>query len=160
MRALCCLIAITLPSAALADCPGGAEIFSCDMAPKILRICHVEDNLVYSFGPDGKPELSITAPLKTVEFTPWPGIGSSIWENVTFTNKGYSYLVWTSIMRSPDDPSGLMGGVEVTDTKGSAVGLDCDKDTASNSLDVIYELKVAAGQCWDFDAKAWSSTCD
>lgn len=158
MRALL-LTLVLLPSAAFADCAPGNEIFSCKIGKNILEICDTGAALAYSFGKPGNPDLTLTEPIETVDFTPWPGIGGAIWENVTFYNKGYSYEVWTSIQRDPQDTSGRSGGVTVMNGEKTQATLTCDQGTASQSLDVIYDLKQRAGQCWNFETKAWAQSC-
>jgi hypothetical protein len=149
---------LALPVAATADC-GTTPVFTCQIGARTLELCHWKSVLSYIYGPPGKPELTLAEPMETVDFTPWPGIGSAIWENVTFRNKGYTYEVWTSIQRDPEDTSGRSGGVTVMKGDETITALQCDPGTASQSLDMLYEIKQSIGQCWDFDAKAWSSTC-
>ncbi len=159
MRALILALAF-LPTAAFAECHPDTEVFSCRIGKKILEVCHWKGALVYSFGPAGKPDLTIAEPLETVAYQPWPGVSNSIWDSVTFANEGYSYEVWTSIARDPEDTSGLQGGVNVLKGETQQAQLTCDDGTASQPLDVIYELKEAIGQCWDFDNHAWTTGCN
>ncbi len=158
MRAALLLLALASPAAAA--CPNDSEIFSCTIKGKPLQLCHWKGALIYNFGPVDKPELSLSAPLQTVAFTPWPGIGGDIWETVTFPNQGYSYEVWTSVTRDPEATDGLRGGVIVLQGEATVAELTCDPGTPSQSLDVIYELKEAIGQCWDFDSRSWQTACD
>ena len=159
MRAALFLLAL-LPFPAAAACPNESEIFSCTIDGKLLQLCHWKGALIYNFGPADRPELSIAAPLETVAFTPWPGIGRSIWEMVAFPNKGYIYEVWTSVERDPEATNGLQGGVTVLEGETTVARLTCDPATPSQSLDVIYDLKQSIGQCWDFENKSWQTTCD
>jgi hypothetical protein len=158
MRAL--LLALFLPTAAIADCINETEVFSCQIGNKTLEICHWKGALIYSFGPANAPDLTIAEPLETVAFTPWPGVGSAIWENVAFHNQGYTYEVWTAVERNPEDTRPLQGGVNVLKGEELQAQLTCDNGTASQSLDAIYELKTAIGQCWDFDQDRWITGCN
>ena len=155
--ALASLLASLLPTGALADCPYEAEVFHCRIGKKTVEICHWRGALIYSFESAGKTDLSIAQPLETIAYQPWPGVGSSIWESVTFHNEGYSYEVWTSVERDPDDTSGLQGGINVLKGEEVRAQLTCDPGTASQSLDVIYGLKESIGQCWDFESRSWSN---
>lgn len=159
MRATLLLLALAA-SPAQAACPNDSEIFSCTIDGKPLQLCHWRGALIYNFGPVDKPELSIAQPLETIAFTPWPGIGGSIWETVAFPNQGYSYEVWTSVERDPEASSGLQGGVNVMQGESLVAELTCDPGTPSNPLDVIYGLKESIGQCWDFDSRSWTSACN
>ncbi|NHB75248.1 hypothetical protein [Rhodobacter calidifons] len=109
--------------------------------------------------PDRRPELTLSQPLETLAFTPWPGIGNDIWETVAFPNEGYSYEVWTSVTRDPEATGGLRGGVTVRQGEAIIARLTCDPDTPSQSLDVIYDLKESIGQCWDFTSRSWQTSC-
>ena len=156
MRAAFFLILIASP--AQAACVDGQEIFSCQIGANILQICNSKGALIYSFGPEGKPDLTIAEPLETVDYTPWPGIGGDIWETVTFSNAGVSYEVWTSVSRDPEATTGRQGGVRVTEGETTLAELKCNPDSAG-FLDSIYDAKTAVGQCWNFEAKRWADTC-
>lgn len=158
MRAAVLLLLLSAP--AQAACQNDSQVFSCQIKGKTLDICHWKGALIYTFGPDAKPDLTIAEPLETVEFTPWPGIGGSIWETVAFRNEGYSYEVFTSVERDPDAVQGLQGGVTVIKDGAVVADLACDPGTPSNSLDVIFDLKESIGQCWDFDSRSWQTTCN
>jgi hypothetical protein len=162
MRAALLVLALAVPLAAPAQaaCPNGSEIFSCTIAGKALQLCHWKGALIYSFGPEEKPELSLAEPLESVAFTPWPGIGRHIWETVDFPNQDYTYEVWTSVERDPDAIEGLRGGVNVLQAGELVAQLTCDPGTPSQSLDVLYDLKRSIGQCWDFDSQVWTNTCE
>ncbi|MDQ2065734.1 hypothetical protein Q9295_05080 [Xinfangfangia sp. CPCC 101601] len=161
MRALLLTLAL-LPSAALADCGADTEIFSCQIGKKQLQICFDDraDVFAYTFGRKGKPDLSLWETTPDLDFQPWPGVGSAIWENVTFYNDGHSYEVWTSVQRDPEDQSGLSAGVTVRQGETTLTTLTCNPGSASQSLDVIYDVKVAYGQCWSFADQAWAWSCD
>jgi hypothetical protein len=158
LRKLALLLALC-PHPAAAACPGGDEVFSCQIGAKSLDLCHTGDTLVYSFGPEGKPELTIAEPLETLDFTPWPGIGRYYWESVRFRNAGFTYEVYSSIERGPDATTGRLAELTVFEGETEVARLTCDEGTAG-SLEAIYGLKQAIGQCWDSGTETWSSTCD
>jgi hypothetical protein len=152
MRAALLLLALAA-SPVRAACQGD-EAFSCQIGAKRVEVCSWKGMLTYSFGPEGKPELSLNEPLETVAFTPWPGVSSSIWETVAFRNKGYSYEIWTSVERDPDSTEPRAGGVRVLQGEKTVAELDCDKGTAT-PMDTLYDLKDGIGQCWNMEAQAW-----
>lgn len=156
MRGLVLLLTL-LPLQAHAACQIDSEVFSCQIGNKTLKICHQNGLLIYNFGPEGKPELTIAEPLEIVEFTPWPGAGRYIWETVAFRNERFTYLVHTSVERGPDATTGLQADVAVFEGDTEIARLSCDEGTASNSLDRIYDLKQSIGQCWDFDSQSWGN---
>jgi hypothetical protein len=158
MRAVLVLCLLAAP--AQADCLDDPVVFSCQVGKKTLEICHGKGALIYKFGPEAKPDLTIAEPLETVAFTPWPGAGRYIWETVAFTNDGHVYEVWTSFERDPEASEGLQAGVRVQKGNDLVAELACDQGTASNSLDVIFELKESVGQCWDFDSQSWQRACN
>ena len=149
------LLLALLASPAAAACPGGDRVFWCQIGPKALELCHTDGALIYSFGPKGRPELTIAEPLETVDFTPWPGIGRYIWETVAFRNAGFTYQIHTSVERGPDATTGLVADLTVFDGDAEIALLACDMDTATNSLDRIYDLKAEIGQCWDMESRSW-----
>ena len=159
MRPLALTLAL-LPLPAFADCSDGTEVFTCQIGAKALEICRQGDDLIYAFGPKGAPELTITEPLTTVNFTPWPGVSNNIWENVVFVNDDYAYEVWTSVARDPEDTMGLQGGVRVLNGEEMVAELTCDPGTPSQSLDGIWDLKESVGMCWEFSSFSWKTTCD
>ena len=159
MRAILFLASLAA-SPAMAACPNESEIFSCTIDGKPLQLCHWKGALIYNFGPVGKPELSLSQPLRTIAYTPWPGVSGTIWESVSFPNHEYLYEVWTSVDRNPASTSGLQGGINVLKGQSLVAQLLCDPGTPSQSLDVIYGLKQSIGQCWDFDSQVWSNTCN
>ena len=158
MRAALLLLALATP--AQAACPNESEIFSCTIDGKPLQLCHWKGALIYNYGPVEKPELSLSQPLQTIHFTPWPGVSGTIWESVIFPNQDYAYEVWTSIDRDPQATTGLQGGINVLQGDSLVAQLLCDRGTPSQSLDVIYGLKQSIGQCWDYDSQSWTNICD
>lgn len=152
------LLLTLLAAPAHAACQGD-EAFSCQIGAKTLQVCYWKGMLTYSFGPEGKPDLFLNERLETVAFTPWPGIGSSLWETVAFRNEGYIYEVWTSIERDPEATEPRSGGVRVLQGDQTVADLTCDRGTAT-PMDTLYDLKAGIGQCWDMDTQAWTTTCD
>ncbi|HLQ19675.1 MAG TPA: hypothetical protein VK146_11910 [Tabrizicola sp.] len=152
MRAALLLFALTA-SPAHAACQGD-QAFSCKMGKKTLDVCYWKGMLTYRYGPEGKPELTLNEPLETVAFTPWPGMGSSLWETVAFRNEGYTYEVWTSVERDPESTEPRAGGVRVLQGDKTVAELACDRGTAS-SMEALYSLKDGIGQCWDMEAQSW-----
>jgi hypothetical protein len=158
MRLILALALLAAP--ANAACQNDTEVFSCRIGQKTLEICHWKGALIYKFGPEAKPDLTIAEPLETALYTPWPGIGSSIWETVAFPNQGYTYEVWTAVERDPEATTGLEGGVTVLQGESIVAQLACDPGTPSNPLDMIFGLKESIGQCWDFDSRSWQTACN
>lgn len=154
------LLLALLPLPAAADCAGGEEVFTCQIGAKSLELCHIGDDLTYAFGPAGAPDLTITESLTTVNFTPWPGVSSNIWETVIFLNEDYAYEVWTSQARDPEDTAGLQGGVRVLNGEELVAELTCDQGTASQPLEGIWDLKESVGLCWEFNSFSWKTSCD
>lgn len=153
MRAALILILLATPASAACQ---GEEAFSCQIGKKTLDVCSWKGALIYRFGPEGQPELTIAEPLETVAYTPWPGIGRAIWDTVAFQNDGVSYEVWTSFDKM-DESAVLEGGVNVMQGDTSLASLTCDKGSVAHGLDVISDLKAGIAQCWDPEGQAWGS---
>lgn len=156
MRAVLLLALLAAPAHAACQ---GDEAFSCQIGAKTLDVCYWKGMLTYRFGPDGKPEITLSERLETVAFTPWPGIGSSLWETVAFQNDGYTYEVWTSVERDPEASEPRSGGVRVMQGDTTVAELTCDRGTAT-SMDGLYDLKDGIGQCWDMETQSWTNVCD
>ncbi|SIN82212.1 hypothetical protein [Vannielia litorea] len=138
-----------------ADCITATESFvACKMSggSKELRACWGPGSVGYQFGPEGgEPDLVISVPLRDLNYIPWPGVGSSIWEEAIFLNADVQYTVWHRIDRKPegDPPS---AGVTVTRGDETLADLTCDPGTITANFEGLYEAKTAIGQCWrDFE---------
>lgn len=151
MRAALLLALLAAPAHAACQ---GDEAFFCKIGSKTLEVCYWKGMLTYAYGPEGKPELFLNERLETVAFTPWPGIGSSLWETVAFQNDGYTYEVWTSVERDPESTEPRSGGVRVLQGDATVADLTCDRSTAT-SMDGLYDLKAGIGQCWDLESRTW-----
>ena len=155
MRAALLLALLATPASAACQ---GDEAFSCTIGKKTLEVCSWKGALIYSYGREGKPELTIAEPLETVAYTPWPGIGRAIWDSVAFQNEGVTYEVWTSFDKM-DENAILEGGVNVMQSDTTLASLTCDKGSVAHSLDPISDLKAGIGQCWAPTAQVWA-TCN
>lgn len=153
------VLAVTT-SAAMADCPSGAEpLLICDIAnsTKHLETCLTADAVTYAFGVKWQPaELSLTRPIRDVDHTPWPGIGRWIWEEFALFNAGYAYRVSYSFERDPENLT-IEGGLEVWKGDDVIASLECDPETVNFSgyPSPVFDAKLAAGQVWDIDTKRW-----
>lgn len=155
MRVIACLL-VLLPLPALA-CPSGEALLSCPIGKKQLEVCLTADAVTYGFGPKGAPELTLTSPIRDAAYTPWPGIGSAIWDSVAFANKGTTYEVWTSVQRDPESTQGYQGGVTVRQGDAVQAQLTCANGTVAGDLSAIFDAKEAAGQCWNFETQGWET---
>lgn len=153
MRAALFLALLATPASAACQ---GDEAFSCRIGQKTLDVCYWKGALIYSYGREGKPELTLAEPLETVAYTPWPGIGRAIWDSVAFHNDGVTYEVWTSFDKM-DENAVLEGGVNVMQGDSMLASLTCDKGSVDHSLDPIMDLKAGIGQCWDPASQAWGN---
>lgn len=115
----------------------------------------------YSFGKTGQsPELDLSAPIATLDYVPWNGIGRTIYEQVTFQNKSYGYTVYFLFDRLAEVPTqAVSGGISVEQNGQEIANLECDTDTISSGMDVFVERKRAVGLCWDSKSFAWTPNC-
>lgn len=155
---------VSLASPALADCGPGRELFmSCTVEGqgKRLEICFDRAVAVYRFGRPGAPELELAAPIAGLAYRPWPGVGSSIWEEVDFENAGHLYTVSAGVDRRAagrdGDEAGVMWGqVEVTRGGESLATLRCIPDSVAFPwTQALYLAKEAAGLSWDYTRHEW-----
>ncbi|SEC10751.1 hypothetical protein [Rhodobacter sp. 24-YEA-8] len=138
----------------------GESLFECRIGKKELELCHTGSAVNYRFGAPGKHELQINTTLSDLEYQPWPGVGRTIWEAVTFHNATTSYDVWSGFDRQDPDAK-LEGGVNVLRGETLIAALDCTKGSVRSGLDLLYGAKEGIGQCWSFDDKVWiTGSCD
>ncbi|QDC10478.1 hypothetical protein FHY55_15055 [Oceanicola sp. D3] len=152
---------LLLAPAATADCITRAESFlmcTVNGGAKELRGCWGPGDAGYQYGPaGGEPELVLSVPLTQLDYIPWAGVGSSIWEEVNYHNGDVQYSVWHRIDRDPggDPPS---AGVTVTRGEETLADLQCDPGSISANYQGLYEAKAEIGQCWqDF---SWQSCAE
>lgn len=153
------LLFALLASQAHAACSGD-EVFSCRIGPKTLEVCHRDGTLHYAFGREGRPELTLSQPLETAAFTPWPGIGRTMWDSLAFLNDGVTYEVWAALdkqLEATEPEPQLQGGVNVMQGDRTLASLTCDPGSVSSALDTIGDLKAGIGQCWNMAAQSWGS---
>lgn len=139
---------------------GPFQILSCDMGKGRILAVHIDQGVgYYSFGPAAAPEISLAQDLRNISGTAWNGIGRSIWEDITFENKGYSYRVWYAIDRlvegHPTD-----GGVAVLKDNQEVASLECVKGTAEDGGFGVSDGFEAAGLCWNPEVQRFEDGCD
>ena len=154
------VICSTLATGALAD----SLHFACHFPNgKAVTVTHTDATATYRFGRPGREsELTITRPVADVHLTPWPGIGRTIWEEVTFFNEGHSYTLHASIERVyPDDENAeieahLFGGLIVRKGERELARLTCLPQTINFPWGTgLFDAKVGAGQCYDQNSRDW-----
>ena len=127
---------ILLAGPTWADCGGYEQTFlTCQIenSPKTVSVCFDDEFATYRFGPKiGMPELELVEPIVTLDYTPWPGVGDTLWEEVVFLNNGYAYTVVSGLKRTFADEKdavvgeGLFGGVVVRRGPDEIANLSCD----------------------------------
>ncbi|WP_299772668.1 hypothetical protein [uncultured Tateyamaria sp.] len=159
MRGLSVALALVLtPGLAAAQCGGLNVVLNCQIGSKTLTVCVGEGQATYAFGPSGLPELSLTRPLGQVQATPWPGVGRSIWEDITFENVGTRYTAWISVDRMTEDFT-TTGGVMVAQGEQKLADLDCKTGTAEVGVFAIADAMQAAGYCVDRATGTYAQHC-
>jgi hypothetical protein len=150
--------ALLAPAAAHAGCQGEL-LLSCPIegTEKHLDMCLDGDELVYSFGRKGSPELILYELLSAGTYKPWQGIGRSINEEVAFRNKGYTYIVsWALDRLEQDHP--VYAGVTIQQGDSYVARLDCKEDSVGGSFEpVLTDAMAGIGLCWDLNTHAWSA---
>lgn len=157
MRALSVTFGLLCPTMAFAACQG-ETLVSCPIGAKQLQVCNESDQLTYSFGPPGAPELQLASRPQDA-YTPWNGISRTLWETITFTNRDVTYEVVFSFDRMAENAMPVWG---VTVLQGSdiAASLTCDSQAANIPFDGLYDQITATGLCWNRDAAQWQTgTC-
>ncbi len=157
------LLALTATQAQARCAPSETEVFSCKIAgsSKRVEICEGGQVARYSFGKAGQsPELDLSAPIAALDYVPWNGIGRTIYEQVTFQNKGYGYTVYFLFDRLSEVPTqAVSGGISVEQNAQEIANLECNPDTISSGMEIFVERKRAVGLCWDYKSFAWTPNC-
>lgn len=149
---------------AFAACGPEEDVFlSCRIAgqDKVLEVCFDTTMARYSFGPPDQPELTLREPVATLDYRPWPGAGSAIWEEVTFYSGPYSYIVSGGFERPfgeeepPDEPPHF-GGVTVQRGQTTIADFACDPATVDFAWgEGLWDSKTDLGQTWNSVEKRW-----
>lgn len=158
------LLAFT--NAAWAECLPGEEAFmSCqiDGSENILRVCFDHTTTFYRFGQrDQTPDLEMSEPIATVDYRPWPGVGRSIAEGVSFANEGYAYDVFAGYERMfgeeeyEDIPNRNFGGVRVSRDNVQVAELVCARETVYFAWgEGLWTAKHNLGVVWDYQRREW-----
>jgi hypothetical protein len=118
-----------------AACPSDDRtVFSCTTTKgKSLEVCDLGNNIAYSFGPAGKPELSLQVPRARVTTRQWEGMGRTISYSVDVPNGKTVYSVFWAADRM-DEAADIAAGVEVIINGKSAATVSCNpkKDIVQN----------------------------
>ncbi|MEO0930330.1 MAG: hypothetical protein AAFY14_06730 [Pseudomonadota bacterium] len=164
MRGLLALILSGTCSIAHAGCGAGlAPFLTCEVGVKrkALSVCYNDEIVTYRFGPADAPELVLTETVENIDFTPWPGAGRAIWEEVRFHNGAYTYAVFAGFDRlygnteDTDLATPFFGSVVVTRAGEMLADLQCNRETTHAPWSGLFDAKRAAGQTWDRDAQIW-----
>lgn len=151
---------VSLPGSLVAACFGdvGTPLMHCGIegGKTELRVCLQGDTGYYAYGPrGGAPDIVIARHVSNIEMTPWPGIGRSYWQEMTFSNGSYQYRLNHNFDRFEElPPSGqltvLRDGKEIAQ-------LFCDRaDLRVADFDPLLAAKEAAGACFEPGA-GWRS---
>lgn len=161
-RAAALVALAALPGLAAAACPTGAEpVLSCTArgGAMALDVCLADQEVSYAYGAaGGAPDLRLHRNIADVSARPWNGIGRSLWEEVTFENAGYAYLVFMSVDRM-DPAAQPEGGVIVQQGGNDLARVDCDAGSVTAGFWAVSDAKARAGLCWSPERFAWAR-CD
>lgn len=158
MRAIALIPLLIAPVTAHAACQGETAL-SCDIGAKHLELCVEGGNLRYAFGPKARPEIVLNTTIPSVDYTPWNGIGRSVWEAVRIHNDDVVYEVWSALDRL-DEAGEWQAGVNVLQGETVLAELACAPGFIAPDFYTIYTAKEAQGLCWNFDSESWTRSCE
>jgi len=133
-------------SAASAGCDQGELLFHCSFSQgkKAVTLCQEGERYSYAYGRIGyAPELRLVRDLPELGFTPWNGIGRSIWEEVTFRNASVEYLIGYSIDRVSE--AGPEGSLTVMEGGQRLALLICDAGSVEVNFTPLANAVFDAG---------------
>jgi hypothetical protein len=154
------LLAVLAAAPAHAACQNDLTIFSCKIGAKTLQVCEWKGMLIYQFGPEGAPELALNTTFADADFTPWPGIGRTMWNELAFHNDGVTYTVWSALEKQLEENQPepqVEGGVHVTRGDAELASLTCNPGSVRSALDTVWNIKTMIGQCWNHEANLWQA---
>lgn len=94
------------------------ELMYCTLnnGSKAVSIALDGDHVTYAYGSLNKtPDLALRTSVAEIDYRPWPGVGSAIWEEFAFANGDYTYEVTMGSERDPESDR-RFGGISVTNT--------------------------------------------
>ena len=122
-------------SGVMAACPSSDQVvFSCiTNKAKLIEVCDLGQQVTYSFGPVGKPELALRVPRAQASTQQWEGIGQTVSYSVDIPNGKTTYSVFWAVDRM-DESAGVNAGVQVIINGKTAATVMCDskKDITQN----------------------------
>ena len=151
-------------------CLLGSPVLACDDLTVLsctvengrqFELCASATGLTYRYGPPGAPEIVLSNPLDASGHTPWPGIGRTIWESVSFRNAGYTYEVFSGFERdygNPDEEIEVthFAGVLVSQGDTVVTEIRCKADSIRNGqADILYQHMTDHGYCWSHEKFEW-----
>ena len=155
-------LAVLIAGPALAGCPAGTTpILTCTFEHGAKRVdaCQDGTTATYAFGKAGQaPDLTLVTPVADLDYTPWPGVGRSIWEEVSFYNQDITYLLWFNYdkvnaieeAQAAGAPDPLTAGISVLRGDGEGLAsLECDPGSIDTEMDALSDAKERLGLCWD-----------
>ncbi len=134
MRGIAIATAFLWPVAAPAC--DGELFFSCSFSggKKAVEVCYQDGFVNYAFGKTGElSDLRLSIPVIEAHLTPWPGIGRTIWEELTLRNGTVSYTIHAAVERLWSDDADAevqvieTGGIIVEDGERELARLRCDE---------------------------------
>lgn len=160
-RGLVALAAIGLGQPALAACDPPFMGCTFNNGAKSVSICVDGDTATYAFGPTGEaPDLALRTPIAALDYQPWPGVGRTIFESVTFYNHDYSYTVISGVDRMSADDS-RFSEVIVKQNEAEVAVLICDPDSVRWTYSPeLADAKAALNLCWSGSPDTGWIACD
>ena len=150
---------IVAANSAMADTQ---ELMFCALqdSSKMVKVVLDGPDVIYAYGElNVMSDLVLTTPAADIDYQPWPGVGNTIWETVTFYNGDYGYTVSMGVERV-DNPE-RYGGITVTKGGNEIANLDCIPSSVSFEVaNPLFDAKTEAGWCWDLSAKGGWERCD
>lgn len=136
-------LVLCVPTTAAAQCTGGAlEVFHCDFpSGKQVDLCLQDGVVLYQYGAPGlMPELILGRSAADVDMQPWPGAGSTIWDEVHLLNGDTTYSIARWLDRN-DLTAVPEGSVSVSRGGQTIVRLECASGTVRGDLYPIYDAQ-------------------
>lgn len=135
-------------SPVFAACLDGPMLFSCTFShgKKSVHVCQSGTDYTYAYGRIGRaPDLFLQRSLGELDFTPWPGIGRTYWEEVQFKNKSVTYQISFTVDRMSGDRAIAEGQLAVLEGENRLALLICDEASVRTNFTPLANAWHDAG---------------
>jgi hypothetical protein len=152
----------TLASPVFAACPASEQtILSCtlDGREAVVDLCHDARTVTFTFRNTGQGDLELFERMRSLEYSPWNGMGAVMNEVISFENADVFYNIWMTSEMGTQGGDVENAGVTVMSGPDEVIEMQCDHGSIRLGFDAVYYAKQDLGLCYNDDELEWTA-CD